>query len=183
MLTLAKGKRERIRKVEFLADLDKYQTQPSIDLLEQLMHRMQKSSTLQKEYGNFLLQEELYAGNAKLAKNLMKRIEKNAYANDPYSSYTQTTLSIARKEYDHALNESLQLLGSLTNKEPALKSLVELRIAMLYQKLTKKEEELAQINHLLSSKDSLSILEKMYFHDSLTIKDYLENRKQVLLES
>lgn len=131
-----------------------------------------------------LLNENKVADAMNYADGSLKRITKD---NLPlYKDFASTSLLISEKKYKDALERSKILQqNSLANaseyKNNYLEALNLLRIAILYQELGQKQEELNAWNELTNylTTTSTQLIKPLTF-GKVSLADYIEHRKNIL---
>ncbi|MCE5317403.1 MAG: hypothetical protein LLG04_08570 [Parachlamydia sp.] len=153
--------------------------------LEKLTRLLNNHPDLRAKYEGLIAQELIVRGDATaalpLAERTLARVSKEHIP--LYSDYSATTLLIEKGSYPEALNQATALQAKLNEKDSSgLFAANLLRIAMLNQKLGKKEDELKAwqtLNVNLTKEDNDQVVRALS-EGRLSILDYIAFREKEL---
>ncbi len=98
-----------------------------------------------------------------------------------YEDFSKTSILIKNKDYQAALEAAKKLKQTLgPNHASFLYAYNLLRIASLEKEVGSPQEELRAIEDLQNSAQSYSFLEKSFKDQSISISEYLQERKKLL---
>ena len=181
------GKQGKAEKDYFNAanEYAAFQNTGNPEVLAKLSAILDRRPELHAQYDGLIAQKLLNLGQisdaSEYAQKSFKRISVD---NLPlYQKFAATSLTISDKKYPEALEQALALKQSLKDQaaDNYLISFNLLRIAMLYEKLGQKPEELKAWNEFTSFlTDTSTPLVKPLTFGKLSLADYIEHRQKIL---